>query len=92
MSTSFRSNYRATGLLGHQTDSRTLNYIPPSKVPAFVRLFDAVAAGVGSENKAHQVLGVCERTIHSARTLSRMTDKQARRILIGYKQWKAKQQ
>ena len=71
---------------------QTMNYIPGSKVPAFLKLFDAVAAVEGSNTKAQAAIGVCERTIHKARTLDRLTDKAARQILDGYKAWKAKQQ
>jgi len=80
----------STGMLSHQHDRRTLNYIPASKVPAFTRLFDIVVAAEGSENKAFIALKLQDSVIRKARQRGILTDRQARAILTAYKAWKAR--
>lgn len=71
--------------------SRTLNYIHPSKVGAFVKLYRAMAAQLGSENKVSELIGVSRHTMSDAATLNKLTDRAARQVLQGYRAWKAKQ-
>ena len=76
----------ATGARRH---GRTLNYIMPSKVHAFITLFDTVAKAEGSAAAAERKLKVDVGTIDVARAKSVLTDRVARKLLSNYKLWKA---
>ena len=69
-------------------DCEQRNTIPSNNVGAFLKLFDTVAADLGSNNRACERLKVSYEAMHKARTTQVMTPLIGRRILDGYRSWK----
>lgn len=69
-------------------DCEQRNTIPGDKVGAFLKLFDTVAADLGSNNRACDRLKVSSTAMHTARTQLVMTPLIGQRILSGYREWK----
>jgi len=67
---------------------RRINYVPSNKVPAFVKLFEALANRLGSEAKALKVSELSTSALYSMRQENVLTDKQAHKLLSAYKKGK----
>ncbi len=66
-----------------------MNHIPKCEVHKFVTLIESLSKKVGSRRTALEITGTNPSTFVKMVELSELTEKQAKKIIGGYKKWKA---